>query len=68
MWVFRRFGFSDSLMAKVAFNNPYRLSPQIFRGAETVLKRRGRVTDRLGLVTQKNVTERRRETENVTRR
>jgi hypothetical protein len=68
MWVFRRFGFSDSVMAKVAFNNPYRLLPQIFRGAETLLKRRGRVTDRLGLVTQKNVTERRQETEIVIRR
>ena len=68
MWVFRRFGFGNSVMAKVAFNNPYRLLPQIFRGAETLLKRRGRVTDLLGLVTQKSVTERRRETENVTRR
>jgi len=24
MWVFLRFGFSDSVMEKIAFNNPYR--------------------------------------------
>jgi hypothetical protein len=68
MWVFRRFGFSDSVMAKMTFNNPYRLLPQIFLGAETLLKRRSRVTDLLGLVTQKSFTERRRETEIVIRR
>ena len=26
MWVFRRFGFSDSVMDKIAFNNPYRFA------------------------------------------
>jgi len=24
MWSFRRFGFSDSVMEKIAFNDPYR--------------------------------------------
>jgi len=24
MWVFLRFGFSDSVMDKIAFNDPYR--------------------------------------------
>lgn len=36
-------------MDKSAFNNPYHLLAQIFRGAETLLKRRGRVTPRLGV-------------------
>jgi len=30
MWVFRRFGFSDSVMDKIAFNNPYRFAAVIF--------------------------------------
>jgi len=42
MWVFLRFGFSDSVMDKIAFNDPYRFVPAIFRGAETILKKRGR--------------------------
>ena len=71
MWVFRRFGFSDSVMDKIAFNNPYRFVVAIFRGGETLLKKRGRSDGPpWGLVTQKNYAspERRREAEIVVRR
>ena len=54
MWVFLRFGFSDSVMDKIAFNNPYRFVAAIFRGADTLSKKRGCLTDRVGLATQKN--------------
>jgi len=30
MWVFLRFGFTDSVMDKIAFNNPYRFAAVIF--------------------------------------
>ena len=71
MWVFLRFGFSDSVMEKIAFNDPYRFVPAIFRGAETFLKKEAGLTVRLGvLVTQKNYAspERRRNAEIVVRR
>jgi hypothetical protein len=64
MWAFLGFGFTDSVMDKIAFNNPYRFVAAIFRGAETLLKKRG-LSDGppWGLVTQKNDAspERRRE-------
>ena len=47
MWVFRRFGFSDSVMDKIAFNDPYRFVAAIFRGAETLLKKEAGLTVRL---------------------
>ena len=71
MWVFRRFGFSDSVMDKIAFNNPYRFLAAIFRGGETLLKKRGWPDGpSWGLVTQKNYAspERRRNAEIVVRR
>ena len=71
MWVFLRFGFSDSVMDKIAFNDPYRFVAAIFRGAETFLKKEAGLTVRLGvLVTQKNYAspERRRNAEIVVRR
>ena len=71
MWVFLCFGFSDSVMDKIAFNDPYRFVPAIFRGAETFLKKEAGLTVRLGvLVTQKNYAspERRRNAEIVVRR
>jgi len=55
MWVFLRVGFSDSVMDKIAFNDPYRFVAAIFRGEETLLKKRRRSGGPpWGLVTQKN--------------
>ena len=42
MWVFLRFDFSDWVMDKIAFNDPYRFVVAIFRGAEALLKKKGR--------------------------
>ena len=42
MWVFLRFGFSDSVMDKIAYKDPYCFVAAIFRGGETLLKKGGR--------------------------
>jgi hypothetical protein len=47
MWVFLRFDFSDSVMDKIAFNDPYRFVVAIFRGAKTLLKKEAGLTVRL---------------------
>ncbi len=71
MWVFLCFGFTDSVVDKMSFADPYRFVVAIFRGGETLLKKRGRSDGPpWGLVTQKNYAspERRRNAEIVVRR
>ena len=46
MWVFRRFGFSDSVMDKIAFNNPYRFAAVIFPACYLIYVGRPRLLKR----------------------
>ena len=55
MWVFRRFGFSDSVMEKIAFNDPYRFVDAIIPWhGDLVGKERPARRTAWGFVTQKN--------------
>jgi hypothetical protein len=39
MWVFLRFGFSDSVMEKIAFNDPYRFVAAIIPGHRDLVEK-----------------------------
>ena len=53
MWVFLRFGFSDSVMEKLLSTIHTGLLPQLFRGTETLLGKRGRPDGPLGVLLRK---------------
>jgi len=55
MWIFLRFGFSDSVMEKLLSTIHTVLLLQLFRSTETLLGKRGRPERPLGVWSRKKI-------------